>query len=160
MYDSLVITKSEDYVIRRLSLSKYGVLSVLDKEIKEPLKDVNIELFDGDNYIYLVDMVGNRFYAEYLIKNDFNDVYATRNEMRSAINSSAQGIELSVNQKLTEYSTTEEMNALIQLLSQSILLEVAKKVDDEDYTAAQILLKINEDISEAKIKADKISLER
>lgn len=160
VYDSLVITKSEDYVIRRLSLSKYGVLSVLDKEIKEPLKDVNIELFDGDNYIYLVDMVGNRFYAEYLIKNDFNDVYATRNEMRSAINSSAQGIELSVNQKLTEYSTTEEMNALIQLLSQSILLEVAKKVDDEDYTAAQILLKINEDISEAKIKADKISLER
>ena len=56
VYDSIVITKDEDYVMRRLSLSEYGVLSVLEEEIKEPLLDINIELFEGDNYIYLMDM--------------------------------------------------------------------------------------------------------
>lgn len=159
VHDSLVITKDEDYVMRRLSLSKFHVLSVLEEPIKEPLQDINIELFEGNNYIYLVDMTGNKFYAEYLIKNEFNELYVIRSEMNSAINQSAKEIELSVNQKLTEYSTTKEMNALIQLLSQQILLEVSKKVDNEDYTAAQILLKINDDISEAQIKADKINFE-
>lgn len=159
VYDSLVITKDEDYVMRRLSLSGYQVLKVLDKPIKEPLPDLNIQLFEGDNYIYLLDMSGNRLCAEYLIKNDFNNVYITRSEAHSAINETARAIELNVNEKLIEYSTTEEINALIQLLSQSILLEVAKKVDNQDYTSAKIMLLINDDTSEAKINADKISFE-
>lgn len=109
VYDSIVITKDEDYVMRRLSLSEYGVLSVLEEEIKEPLLDINIELFEGDNYIYLMDMQGNKFYAEYLIKNDFTDLYVTTNQMNSAITQSAEIIELSVNQKLTEYATTDDL---------------------------------------------------
>lgn len=124
VYDSIVITKDEDYVMRRLSLSEYGVLSVLEEEIKEPLLDINIELFEGDNYIYLIDMQGNKFYAEYLIKNDFNDIYATKNEMNSAITQTAQSIELSVNQKLTGYSTTQEMNSAIQQTAQNITSSV------------------------------------
>ena len=124
VYDSIVITKDEDYVMRRLSLSEYGVLSVLEEEIKEPLLDINIELFEGDNYIYLSDIQGNKFYAEYLIKNDFNDIYATKNEMNSAITQTAQSIELSVNQKLTGYSTTQEMNSAIQQTAQSITSSV------------------------------------
>lgn len=112
VYDSLVITKDEDYVVRKLSLSEYQVLSVLDEPVKEPLQDINIELFEGDNYIYLVDMIGNKFYAEYLIKNDFNDIYATKNEMHSAINQTAQGIELIVSQKVDE-------NEIISTINQS-----------------------------------------
>lgn len=113
IYDSLVITKGEDYVMRRLELTKYHKLNVLDTPIKEPLIDLNIELFEGDNYIYLMDMVGNKFYAEYIVKNDFTDMYVTRNEMNSSINQKASQIELSVNQKLSSFSTTEEMNSTI-----------------------------------------------
>ena len=126
VYDSLVITKDEDYVMRRLSLSEYHVLTELEKPLKEPLKDINIELFEGDNYIYLVDMVGNKFYAEYIVKNDFTDIYVTTNEMNSAINQSAQSIELNVNQKLTGYSTTEEMNSAINIKSNEITSSVSK----------------------------------
>ena len=126
VYDSLVITKDEDYVMRRLSLSEYQVLTELETPIKEPLKDINIELFEGDNYIYLVDMVGNKFYAEYIVKNDFTDIYATKNEMNSAINQTAKSIELSVNQKLTGYSTTEEMNSAINIKSNEITSSVSK----------------------------------
>lgn len=153
-YDSLVITREETYVMRRLKLSEYHVLTVLEEPIKETLTEINIELFEGDNYIYLVDMVGNKFYAEYLIKNDFNDIYATKNEMNAAINSTAQSIELTVNQKLEGYSTTEQMNAIIQLLSQNILLEVSKKVGNDN-----IISSINMSPEEIQINADKIDID-
>lgn len=130
VYDSLIVTKDESYVLRKLRLTEFYVLEELETPIKEPLKNVSIELFEGDNYIYLEDMLGNKFYAEYLVKNEFNDIYAT----------------------------TAEMSSIIEMLSQSIMLEVAKKVDNKDYTSAQILLMINNDISSAKISADKIDL--
>lgn len=158
VYDSLIITKNEDYVMRRLSLSEFHVLNVLDEPIKETIPELNIELFEGDNYIYLLDEIGNKFYAEYLIKNDFNDIYVKYNEMNSAINQSAQQVELSVNQKLTGYSTTEEMNAAILAKANEINLKLEKKVDGDTITGAYLILKINEGTSEAKLNADKIEL--
>lgn len=158
VYDSLIITKDEDYVMRRLSLSEYHVLKVLDEPIKEPLPNINIELFEGENYIYLLDMEGNKFYAEYLVKNEFNDTYVIKSELNSAIESTAKSIELSVNQKLESYSTTEEMNTLMQLLSNSFSVELNKKVNGEDITGAYLMLLINGDTSEAKLNADKVQL--
>lgn len=139
VYDSLNIEKDRTYVTRRLSLSEYGVLSVLDEPIIQELTDLNIELFEGDNYIYLMDMQGNKFYAEYLIKNDFNDIYATKNEMNSTINQTAQSIKLTVNQKLENYSTTEEMNSEIDQTAQSIMLQVNQKVDEDEFGTQLIL---------------------
>ena len=133
VYDSLNIEMDRTYVTRRLSLSEYGVLSVLDEPIIQELTEVKIELFEGDNYIYLMDMQGNKFYAEYLIKNDFNDIYATKNEMNSAITQTAQSIELSVNQKLTGYPTTQEMNSAINLSSSTIMFEVNKKIGEDEF---------------------------
>lgn len=157
-YDSLVITREETYVMRRLKLSEYHVLTVLEEPIKEPLTELNIKLFEGDNYIYLIDMTGNKFYAEYLIKNDFTDLYVTLNEMNSAINQTSQQINLSVNQKLEDYSTTKEMNSVIRQTAQEINLEVSKKVNNQDFTKANIILKINDNTSQAKINADVIEL--
>lgn len=126
IYDSIIITRGEAYVLRKLQLADFNVLKILDKPKKEPLKDIKITLFEGDNYIYLVDVYGNKMYAEYLIKNDFNDIYVTKNEMNSAINQTAQSIELSINQKLTGYSTTEEMNSAINIKSNEITSSVSK----------------------------------
>lgn len=109
VYDSLNIELNRTYVTRRLSLSEYGVLSILEEPIIQELTDVDIKLFEGDNYIYLMDMQGNKFYAEYLVKNDFTDLYVTTNQMNSAITQSAESIELSVNQKLAEYATTDDL---------------------------------------------------
>lgn len=152
VYDSLIITKEEDYVIRRLSLSKYQVLSVLDEPKREVLNNINIELFEGDNYIYLLDMTGNKFYAEYLVKNDFNDTYVTYNSMNSAINQTAREIDLSVNQKLEGYSTTEEMNAAIKLIAEAISLEVSKKLNEDEFST-----KLQVDYESVQIAWNKIS---
>lgn len=166
IYDSLIITKDEDYVIRRLQKNEYNVLNVLKEPIKEPLPSLNIELFEGDNYIYLLDIVGNRICAEYLVKNDFTDRYVTKNEMNSTINETAGRIEITVNQKLTEYATNEEvqnrvteLNGTIEAKAGEINLEVSKKVNNSDYNSAQILLMINDDESEVKIKGDKIDID-
>ena len=134
VYDSLVITKDEDYVMRRLELTEYHVLNILDNPIKEPLNDLNIELFEGDNYIYLIDMVGNKFYAEYIVKNDFTDTYITKAEFNSGIEQTAKQIELSVNEKLTGYSTTEEMNSIINQTARGIELSVNEKFTDYSTT--------------------------
>lgn len=158
IHDSLMFEIDKTYVIRRLKLSEYYVLNVLEEPIIEALESVNIELFEGDNYIYLIDMTGNKFYAEYLIKNEFNDVFATRKEMNSAIDLTMQQITIAVNQKFTDYSTTEEMNAAIDLRANEINAEVEKKVDEDIITGAYLILKINVDTSEAKLNADKIEL--
>lgn len=165
IYDSLVITKDEDYVMRRLQKNEYNVLNILEQPIKEPLENINIELFEGDNYIYLLDMVGNKICAEYLVKSDFTDLYVTKNEMNSAINETAEEIEIAVNQKLTEYSTSEDLDQAVTELSGTITAkageinaEVSKKVNKTDYTKANIILKINDNTSQAKINADVIEL--
>lgn len=126
--DSLVITVEETYIIRRLSLSEYHVLSVLETPIKEPLGDLNVQLFEGDNYIYLSDMTGNKFYAEYIVKNEFNNLYVTNIQMNSAINQSAREVEIKVNQKLTGYSTTQETEAMIDAKADEIALGVKEKI--------------------------------
>ena len=154
VYDSINIEVDKTYVTRRLSLSEYGVLTELDEPIIENLDEVNIQLFEGDNYIYLVDMTGNKFYAEYLIKNGFNDVYATRGEMNTAIDQTARSIELSVNQKLEGYSTTEQMNAAIKLSAETINIEVSKKVGEDE-----IISKINQSAEKISINADKINID-
>lgn len=154
VYDSLNIELNRTYVTRRLSLSEYGVLSVLDEPITQELTEVNIELFEGDNYIYLSDMQGNNFYAEYLIKNDFNDIYATKNEMNSAITQTAQSIELSVNQKLEGYSTTEEMNSAISQTAQEINLEVSKKVGEDEVCSV-----ISQSAEEISLKGNRVIIE-
>lgn len=161
VYDSLNIEMNRTYVTRRLSLSEYGVLSVLDEPVVEELTEVNIELFEGDNYIYLSDMQGNKFYAEYIVKNDFTDLYVTTNQMNSAITQTAESIELSVNQKLTSYATTEdleeqvtELNSTITQTASEINLEVSKKVGNDE-----VISKINQSAEEIQINANKINID-
>ena len=156
--DSIIFTREETYVMRRLSLSEYHVLSVLPEPVKEPLTDINIELFEGDNYIYLVDLVGNKFYAEYIVKNDFTDMYVTVNEMNSAIDQTASQIELTVNQKLQGYASNEdvtELNSKITQTATEISTEVSRKVGNNE-----IMSKINQSAEQIQINAGKISLER
>lgn len=152
--DTLKVTPDMAYVIRRLSLSEYGVLSILDEPKQENLKDLNITLFEGENYIYILNAEGNKISLSYVIKNDFTDTYPTKADMKSSITQTAQSIELSVNQKLEGYSTTEEMNSAIKVSADSINSEVSKKVGENE-----IISKINQSAEQVQIDADKISLE-
>ena len=144
VYDSLVITLNEDYVMRRLSLSEYNVLTVLDEPVKEPLENINIELFEGDNYIYLYDMAGNKIVAQYLVKNEFNELYITQSEMNSAIEQSAKAIELSVNGKIAR------VDGDIEDLSANLELKVDKNDND------QVVSMINASADEITLNSNRL----
>ncbi len=158
VHDDFIIENGQAKVIRRIALSKYNVTSVLDNEVIEELGEAKLQLFEGDNYIYVKDEYNNQMCAEYIVKSDFTDMYVTKLEMKSKIEETSQEIELSVEQKLESYSTTEETKSIIKLLSDQIALELIKKVDDDKLTGASIILRINENKSEAKINADMITL--
>jgi hypothetical protein len=153
VYDSLVITKDEDYVMRRLSLSQYGILSVLETPIKETISEINIELFEGDNYVYLMDMTGNRFYAKYIIKNDFTDTYVTINQMNSSITQTAEQIQLTVSQTYETKDNAETNYSQLTQTATEISTEVSKKVGNDE-----IISKINQSAEAVTINANKISL--
>ena len=150
--DTLTVTTDTAYVTRRLQLSEYGILSVLPAPQKEELKDLNITLFEGDNYVYILNQEGNKISASYIIKSEFTDTYPTKAEMNSAITQSAQSIEISVNTKLEGYSTTEEMNAAIKLNSDQIMSEVNKKVGEDEFGT-----KIEQNWEHVKIAWNQIS---
>lgn len=158
IHDDLIIENGQAKVIRRIALSKYNVTSVLENEVVEELGEAKIPLFEGDNYIYVKDEYNNQMCAEYIVKSDFTDMYVTNIQMSSAIEESSKQINLYVSQKLENYSTTEETKAMINMLSNQIALELTKKVNDEELTGASIILRINENKSEAKIDADMITL--
>lgn len=107
-----------------------------------------------------------------------NDYY-TKTEANSQIEQKANSITSTVSQnissakqeaidsantnttnKLKDYSTTKQMNSAIEQKANSINLKVEEKLDEKDFNSANIMLAINNDTSSAKIKADKISLER
>lgn len=155
--------------MRRLYQNEYNVLNVLEEPVKEVIPDLNIQLFEGDNYIYLLDTIGNKLYAEYLVKNDFTDTYVTKNEMNSAINQTAGQIEIAVNQKLTEYATEEQLEGVVTELNASIITKadeitstVSKKAGKDEVcslisqSAEEILLKGNRVV----IEADKFTLDK
>ena len=130
VYDSLVITADEDYVMRRLELTEFHVLNVLEPPIKQPLEDINIELFQGDNYIYLYEMEGNRLVGKYLVNNAFNQLYVTRSEMNSSITQSVNAIELSVSAKF------EDVDGEISDIQGKLELKVDK--DDNDQVVSML----------------------
>ncbi len=65
-----------------------------------------------------------------------------------------------LNDYTRQFATNVKLVSTIEQTANAINLELNEKVNNEDYTAAQILLKINDDESSSQIKADKISLER
>lgn len=110
--DTIVITKDEAYVLRRLKLSEFYVLTELETPKKESL-NVKIQLFEGDNYIYLVDLTGNKFYAEYTIKNELTETFATKIELSTKIEQTEEAINLVASKKVDkdEFSTMLEVNS-------------------------------------------------
>lgn len=75
-------------------------------------------------------------------------------------NASIEAVFVQQNAYTDQFATKVEMESSMNLEAELFNVELKKKVDNNDYTGAEILLKINKDESQAKIKADKIKIER
>lgn len=87
-------------------------------------------------------MVGSKIYSEYIIKNEFNELYVTEAQMHSEIEQTAEGINREVSKKVGE-------NEIISKINQSAekILISGDKIDING-KAVNFSTEINEDIGE------------
>lgn len=123
IYDEYVLKDGKAQIIRRINID--GTIKA--KETIEDLGAFSIELFDGTNTLSIKNYTAV-LKAKFAIQNDMTNIYASKVEMNSAINQTAEQVDINVNKKLESYSKTTEMNAAIKLVSDNITSEVNKKV--------------------------------
>lgn len=118
------------------------------------LGQLHFKLIEGDNTFEIVNYIAP-IEVKYAIKSTLTEMFATRAEMNSEINQTAQEIDLKVNKKIENYSTTAEMNAQIEITAKEINSEVSRKVGNDE-----VISKINQSAEQIQINANKISLAR
>lgn len=123
VYDEYVFKDGKAQIIRRINSD--GTIKA--KETIEDLGAFSIELSTGTNTISIKNYTAV-LKAKFAIQNDMTNIYASKVEMNSAINQTAEQVDINVNKKLESYSKTTEMNAAIKLVSDNITSEVNKKV--------------------------------
>ncbi len=141
MYDEIVIEQGNAKLIKRIGLTEYHKTYVLPKEVVMDLGIVNLQLFEGDNYIYIKDERNNPICAQYIVENEFTSIYATKREVTSSIEQKADEINLQVSEK---YVGNDEIIAKINISPEEIKLK-ANKISLEGIVTANGNFKILED---------------
>ena len=85
-----------------------------------------ILLGNGDYEISLLGYDIGYLFVRLMAQNIYTRQFATQAQLSSRIEQSAQEIDLSVNQKLTNYSTTNEMNSAINIKANQITSSVSE----------------------------------
>lgn len=119
----------EAKVIRRLKYEN-GKYIVLDIPEEQHIADVTMELFKGNNYVYLKEYKNWRIYAKYIFNNELNKEFAPRVETRSEVRKTADEINLEVSKKVNQ----DEVIASINLSPEEIKI-LAKNLQLEGFTS-------------------------
>lgn len=151
-------------ITKRCKWNADGTIGLLSTEQVVPYTYPTITLEDGNYTLSLLGYTNGYLFMRLMAKNIYTSQFYTKVETDSRINATANSITESVNAQFTNYSTTTEMNTSI---SQKIAnnntayvdIEVAKKVDNNDYTKASIVAKINDNTSQVQIQAQNIDLQ-
>lgn len=87
--EKLVLKPNDCYIVRQ------------DNSI-EPLDDIDIELFDGVNYIYLESFQDDniKLSAKYIVQNQYTDVFANKVEMSNIINQTNERTAIELSKKV------------------------------------------------------------
>lgn len=127
--DQLVINANEDKatctvkVVRYLKVNSNGTITKLAKPVETILYDnLDISLFEGTNYIYLLEYPNWKIEARYMFKSDINKYLATKVEMNSKITQTAEQINLEVRKKVDE----DEIISSINQSAEQIQIEANK----------------------------------
>ena len=103
-----------------------GTVGLLPSERAVEYEFPHIELTEGDYTVSLIKYSNGYLFARMMIKNYYTAQFATRAELNSDIRQTVDNINLSVNEKLTNYSTTTEMNSAIDVKANAITQSVSE----------------------------------
>ena len=124
-------------VNKRVGYNADSTTYVLDSEqIIECEEYPRILLTDGDYKIQVLGYDTAYIFVRLMAQNIYTTQFYTKAETDSIISQTSQSIDLSVNQKLSNYSTTAEMNAQINLTANSINQTVSQKVGKNEVVSS------------------------
>ena len=163
-YDEFILDYDEHSCIinKKVGYNADGTTYALETPTTNSYDYPLIELSSGDYTISVLGYQSAYIFARLMTQNIYTTQFYTKSETNSAISQSANSISSEIDQKLSNYSDTTEMNNKItQEINKSenkINIEVSKKVNNTEYTKANIIAKINDNTSEAQINADVVNL--
>lgn len=103
-----------------------GTVGLLPSERTIEYEFPHIELTDGDYTVELIQYSNGYIFARLMVQNIYTTQFATKAELNSEISQTTQGINLSVDKKLSNYSTTTEMNSAIDVKANAITSSVSE----------------------------------
>lgn len=159
-YDELILDyESQTCVVnKKVGYNADGTKYLLAIPTTNSYPYPNIPLEEGDYTITVLGYSNAYLFVRLMVKNLYTTQFATKAEVKSTVSQTSQQIKSEVDAKFTNYSTTVQMNSAIDLKVGEINIELDKKVNNEDFTKASIILKLNDTSSQAKINADVIDL--
>lgn len=107
-------------VMKKCKYNADGTVSLLDNSVINTYTYPTVELTNGDYTVSLLGYNTGYLFIRLMSKNIYTEQFYTKSETNSLINQTASSINLSVDQKLTNYSTTTEMNSAISLKANEI----------------------------------------
>ena len=131
-----------------------GTVGLLPSERTIEYEFPHIELTDGDYTVELIQYSNGYIFARLMVQNIYTTQFATKAELNSEISQTTQGINLSVDKKLSNYSTTSQMNSAIDLKANQITQSVSenyvtnKKLEDNYSTTEQTATMISTTVSQ------------
>lgn len=141
-------------VIKKCKYNADGSVSLLDNPVVNTYTYPTLELSDGNYTVSLLGYNTGYLFVRLMSKNIYTEQFYTKSETNSLINQTSSSINLSVDQKLSNYSTTTEMNSAITLKANEINSVVATKVGNNE-----VISKINQSSEQVSINANKVNLQ-
>ena len=141
-------------VTKRCKYNADGTVSALATEVVHTYPYPTIALGEGDYTISLLGYQYGYIYVRLMAKNIYTTQFYTKVETNSLIRQTVNSIDLSVNQKLTNYATTNEMNSAISVKANEITSSVSNTYITKTASATNINNAKNEAIASANGTTD------
>lgn len=121
VHDTFEYLDGKCSITRRIGLNNDGTKYILDTPYVEQLKDLNIEVPEGDYKIY-TNFNDLHLEVEYLLKNEYTDTFAKQVDLQSEINIRSDEIELLSKKKVNN----DEVIASINLTPEKAQIDANK----------------------------------
>ena len=114
------------HITKRCKYNADGSVGLLSAEVVNSYPYPYIPLDDGNYTVSIYGYSYGYIFARLMSQNIYTSQFYTKAEVNSIINQTATGIDLSVDQKLSNYSTTTQMNSAITLKANEINSSVSE----------------------------------
>lgn len=138
--DEFILEDGKAKLIRKIGINSDDSRYLLETESVIEYGDFNVELYDGNNKISMVDFSSLNYETRYAVHNEITDQFATKAELSSSITQTENEINLEVSKKVDE----DKIISSINQSAEEIKIK-ANKISLEGYTTINEGFSVDED---------------